>query len=80
MAITITLAVRPRLQAAFPSAKRYAGEPQRMSIPMDQCVVGQHWEWDGVRFDVLSPATSAASRTTIDHAFCSSRVRVAACC
>nr|WP_325050583.1 DNA internalization-related competence protein ComEC/Rec2 [Dyella dinghuensis] len=51
----------PAVAKAFPAAKRYAGEPQRMSIPMDQCLAGQHWEWDGVHFEVLSPATSAAS-------------------
>ncbi|HTC25441.1 DNA internalization-related competence protein ComEC/Rec2, partial [Dyella sp.] len=51
----------PAVAKAFPSAKRYAGEPQRMSIPMEPCMAGQHWEWDGVRFDVLSPATSDAS-------------------
>lgn len=46
---------------AFPMASRYAGEPQRMPIPMAPCATGQHWEWDGVRFDVLSPATSNAT-------------------
>lgn len=51
----------PAVAKAFPAAKRYAGEPQRMSIPMDSCMAGQQWEWDGVRFDVLSPATSTAS-------------------
>ena len=51
----------PAVAKAFPSAKRYAGEPQRMSIPMEPCMAGQHWEWDGVRFDLLSPATSDAS-------------------
>jgi competence protein ComEC len=51
----------PAVAKAFPAAKRYAGEPQRMTIPMEPCSAGQHWEWDGVRFDVLSPATSDAS-------------------
>lgn len=45
----------PAVAAAFPKALRYAGEPERMPLPMTQCVAGQHWEWDGVRFDVLSP-------------------------
>jgi competence protein ComEC len=45
----------PAVAAAFPMAIRYAGEPERMSLPMTQCVAGQHWEWDGVRFRVLSP-------------------------
>jgi len=41
---------------AFPQAQRYAGEPSRMSFPMTQCLAGQSWQWDGVRFRVLSPA------------------------
>jgi competence protein ComEC len=41
---------------AFPNASRYAGEPVRMKIPMQQCMAGQAWQWDGVSFRVLSPA------------------------
>jgi competence protein ComEC len=41
--------------AAFPQALRYAGEPARMPLPMRQCVAGQGWQWDGVRFEVLGP-------------------------
>lgn len=40
---------------AFPQARRLAGEPQRMPLPMQQCVAGQAWQWNGVRFRVLSP-------------------------
>ncbi len=40
---------------AFPQARRLAGEPARMPVPMVQCVAGQSWQWDGVRFRVLSP-------------------------
>ncbi|MEO6800259.1 MAG: DNA internalization-related competence protein ComEC/Rec2 [Rhodanobacter sp.] len=41
---------------AFPLARRVAGEPARMHVPMLQCVAGQAWQWDGVRFRVLAPA------------------------
>jgi competence protein ComEC len=47
---------------AFPQAQRYAGEPSRMRVPMQQCVAGQAWQWDGVRFRVLSPAPGAGDR------------------
>jgi competence protein ComEC len=40
---------------AFPQARRLAGEPARVRVPMQQCVAGQAWQWDGVRFHVLSP-------------------------
>ena len=42
--------------AAFPAARRLAGEPARMPVPMQQCVAGQSWQWDGVRFLMLNPA------------------------
>jgi len=44
------------LATAFPAARRYAGEPERMPLPMDACVAGQAWTWDGVRFRIVSPA------------------------
>lgn len=47
---------------AFPDAPRYAGEPARMRLPMHQCVAGQAWTWDGVRFRVLNPPAGAADR------------------
>ncbi len=30
--------------------------------PAEYCQRGQHWEWDGVRFEVLSPGTEVESR------------------
>jgi len=47
---------------AFPQAPRYAGEPARMRVPMRQCEAGQAWQWDGVRFRVLSPSRGAGDR------------------
>jgi len=50
---------------AFPQAQRYTGEPARMArmkLPMRQCVAGQSWQWDGVRFRVLSPADGMGDR------------------
>jgi competence protein ComEC len=47
---------------AFPQARRYAGEPARMPMPMEPCAAGQSWQWNGVRFRVLSPAPGAIDR------------------
>ncbi|MEW9623454.1 DNA internalization-related competence protein ComEC/Rec2 [Rhodanobacter geophilus] len=47
---------------AFPQARRYAGEPERMPVPMSACLTGQAWEWDGVRFRVLNPAPGATGK------------------
>jgi competence protein ComEC len=48
--------------AAFPQARRLAGEPARMHVPMAQCVAGQSWQWDGVHFRVLSPGPGGGDR------------------
>ncbi|MEO7065939.1 MAG: DNA internalization-related competence protein ComEC/Rec2 [Rhodanobacter sp.] len=47
--------------AAFPDARRLAGEPARMKVPMSQCVAGQSWQWDSVEFRVLSPPADGMS-------------------
>ncbi|GLQ95288.1 DNA internalization-related competence protein ComEC/Rec2 [Dyella acidisoli] len=57
----------PAVAAAFPGALRYSGEPERMHIPMNPCVAGQQWEWDGVRFRVLNPVASASNASANDH-------------
>jgi len=44
--------------AAFPQARRYAGEVERMPLPMAPCLAGQTWQWDDVHFRVLNPATA----------------------
>jgi len=48
--------------AAFPQAQRYAGEPERMPVPMTPCETGQGWTWDDVRFRVLGPAVGAGGK------------------
>jgi competence protein ComEC len=48
----------PAVAAAFPQARRLAGEPERIPIAMPACHAGQAWQWDGVRFSVLSPLTT----------------------
>ena len=48
------------LAVAFPHARRYAGEPARMPVPMQACLAGQTWRWDGIDFRVLSPGPASA--------------------
>ena len=52
---------------AFPEAARYSGEPARMPVPMQPCVAGQTWQWDGVRFDVLNPPPGPVGKRRNDH-------------
>ena len=50
---------------AFPQALRYTGEPLRMArmkLPMRPCIAGRSWQWDGVRFRVLSPVDGKGDR------------------
>jgi competence protein ComEC len=49
------------LAAAFPRARRYSGEPARMPVPMQACLAGQRWRWDGIDFRVLSPAMASSA-------------------
>ncbi|WP_430389424.1 DNA internalization-related competence protein ComEC/Rec2 [Dyella sp. 20L07] len=51
----------PAVAAAFPAAERYAGEAERLPIPMTPCEVGQSWEWDGVALRVLPTAGASGS-------------------
>jgi competence protein ComEC len=43
----------PAVAAEYPGAERYAGEPDRMTLPMEPCAPGQAWSWDGVTVSVL---------------------------
>ncbi|MFC5743474.1 DNA internalization-related competence protein ComEC/Rec2 [Dyella tabacisoli] len=52
----------PAVAAAFPLARRYAGEPEHMSLPMEPCQAGQEWTWDGVRFRVLHPEVGRSGK------------------
>lgn len=45
----------PAVAAAFPAAKRLAGEPAHMALPFGSCEAGQSWQWDGVLFRMLGP-------------------------
>jgi len=50
---------------AFPEARRFGGEPQRMTLPFAQCRTGQRWDWDQVSLRVLNPAPAALSATPV---------------
>jgi competence protein ComEC len=41
------------------------GHPLQQLRPARPCLAGQHWEWDGVRFDVLHPKPGDADREGI---------------
>lgn len=59
------------LRQAFPAVAVYTGAPDR--VPQaSRCLRGQHWEWDGVRFDMLYP--DRASPLTGNDASCVLRV------
>ncbi len=49
----------PAVAAAFPAARRLAGEPARSGISARQCHVGQSWRWDDVTLRVVNPLQDA---------------------
>ncbi len=46
----------PAVAREFPDADRIGGEPYRGALALRQCLAGDAWDWDGVRFRVISPA------------------------
>jgi competence protein ComEC len=38
-----------------------------MPVPMQPCVAGQAWQWDGVRFAVLNPPPGPVGKRRNDH-------------
>jgi competence protein ComEC len=49
----------PAVARAFPDADLVGGEPGRGGLGLRQCIAGESWSWDGVRFRVLSPPADA---------------------
>lgn len=53
----------PGLLVALLIDRVLSGEPDKLSgIPAEACTAGQGWEWDGVRFLVLSPPPEQVNR------------------
>lgn len=57
---------------AMPVTELLSGEPDRVGFGARACIAGQSWEWDGVRFRILHPATGA--RSAGNNASCVLRV------
>lgn len=39
----------------FPGLTVLSSEPHALGVPAQPCEAGQHWTWDGVRFELLHP-------------------------
>jgi competence protein ComEC len=46
----------PAVALEYPRARQLSGEPRRVGLRMQPCRTGQHWTWDGVELQVLSPS------------------------
>jgi competence protein ComEC len=53
-----------RLRASLPDAHPLWARARASGGAAAPCVAGEHWEWDGVRFDVLWPQTAQTAQTT----------------
>ncbi len=51
----------PTLRAAFPGMQVLTGA-RDIFRQLEPCLAGQHWRWDGVDFDVLSPRADGPGR------------------
>ncbi len=61
------------VRAGFPIASVISGEPQALKFsPVNPCRKGQHWVWDKVRFEILSPGDD--TRASGNNASCVLRV------
>lgn len=50
----------PALLSAFPVDSVYTSAPEALpGFPATACATGQHWEWDGVRFEMLGPVLAS---------------------
>ena len=57
------------LLAALPTAALLGSLPathalRSAGVPFQPCLRGQHWQWDGVRFEVLHPFSEAQAAST----------------
>jgi competence protein ComEC len=59
----------PAVAREFPDARRSGGEPDRGALALAQCVAGETWTWDRVRFRVVSPTEErlASSDARVDN-------------
>ncbi len=58
----------------FQQLALHTGQPM---MPRQTCLSGQHWRWDGVDFELLSPLTDADPATKDNDRSCVLRVRSA---
>ena len=47
---------------AFPSVPVEAGEPERTAMESTQCLGGEAWNWNGVRFRIVHPTQPLSSK------------------
>lgn len=51
-------------------------EPRLDGHPQERCMEGDHWEWDGVRFDILHPAAQAGGKRHDNDHSCVLAIRI----
>jgi len=48
--------------AAYPVARRWSGEPERLPFATEPCVPGLHWRWDGVDFRYVDTGAGSTDK------------------
>lgn len=54
-----------RVQASLPAGHALWEAAARQGVAATVCAAGQHWEWDGVHFEVLHPAPGDAQKASL---------------
>ncbi len=68
------------VMATEPDGPVHWAQARRPDTALRRCAAGQHWSWDGVRFDVLHPASTGGEGGRLGHGnnrSCVLRVRAA---
>ena len=65
------------LQAALPAGHALWQAAAQQGVTATVCAAGQHWEWDGVRFEILHPAPGEAQQASLSSNARSCVLRVA---
>lgn len=56
--------------ARYPKARRFSGEPGRLTFPAQQCTSETDWAWDGVSFRFLEVPRNAQGKTASNDRSC----------
>ena len=64
------------LAKQFAITNLLTSEPKKINSQSNLCLAGQHWQWDGVKFEVLYPNKEQLSSSLVNDGSCVLRISV----